>query len=73
MDVGDEYDYASMTSTELEQLRELTNQSITYYTSILENEEVCAKLKEGDKRAFELCRLTMKEDMEKIEEELQKR
>jgi hypothetical protein len=73
MDTTDEYDYESMSALDLEQLRELTNQSITYYNSILENETVCAKLKEADKLAFELCRTTMQEDMKKIDDELRKR
>ena len=65
----DTYDYPSMSLDELKQLKELVEQSLTYYSDILSKDE----LKEGDIQAVQMCYDMMKNDMNDIIKEIELR
>lgn len=57
----------SYTVKELEQLKELTLQSVTHYTKLLEDKETMASLKDGDRMALNLCFEESKKELDSIE------
>ena len=59
-----------LTTKELEQLKELTLQSLNHYKKLLVDSETMATLKEGDKMALNLCFQETKKELESIEEQL---
>jgi len=58
-----------MSLDELKQLKELVEQSLTYYSDILSKDE----LKEGDIHAVQMCYDMMKNDMDDIIKEIELR
>lgn len=62
-----------LTVLELNQLKELTLQSLNHYKKLLDDSETMSTLKEGDKMALNLCFEETKKELESIEEELSKK
>ena len=57
----------SYTVKELEQLKELTLQSVSHYTKLIEDPATMASLKDGDRMALNLCYDESKKDLAFIE------
>jgi hypothetical protein len=62
----------SFSEKELQQLKELTVQSLEHYTKILADKDILEKLKDGDKLALRLCFEETEKDLKEIEEFLKK-
>ena len=62
----------SFSEKELQQLKELTVQSLEHYTKILADKDIIEKLKEGDKLALRLCFEETQNDLKEIDEFLKK-
>lgn len=62
----------SFSEKELQQLKELTVQSLEHYTKILADKDILEKLKEGDKLALRLCFEETEKDLKEIDEFLKK-
>jgi len=62
-----------LTHVEIEQIKELTLQSLNHYKKLLDDPETMASLKEGDKMALNLCFEETKKELESIEEALAKK
>jgi len=62
----------SFSEKELQQLKELTVQSLAHYSKILADKDIIEKLKEGDKLALRLCFEETQNDLKEIDESLKK-
>ena len=62
----------SFSEKELQQLKELTVQSLEHYTKILADKDILEKLKDGDKLALRLCFEETQNDLNEIDEFLKK-
>lgn len=62
----------SFSEKELQQLKELTVQSLEHYTKILADKDILEKLKDGDKLALRLCFEETEKDLKEIDEFLKK-
>ena len=62
-----------LTLNELNQLKELTLQSLNHYKKLLDDPKTMASLKEGDKMALQLCFDENKKELETIEQSLAKK
>lgn len=62
-----------LTAVELQQLKELTLQSLNHYKKLIDDSETMASLKDGDKMALNLCFEETKKELESIEEALAKK
>lgn len=62
----------SFSEKELQQLKELTVQSLEHYSKILADKDIIEKLKEGDKLALRLCFEETQNDLKEIDEFLKK-
>lgn len=62
-----------LTEVELQQLKELTLQSLHHYKKLLDDSETMASLKDGDKMALNLCFEETKKEIELIEEAIGKK
>ena len=62
----------SFSEKELQQLKELTVQSLEHYTQILADKDILEKLKDGDKLALRLCFEETEKDLKEIDEFLKK-
>ena len=58
----------SFSEKELEQLKELTVQSLEHYSKILADKDILEKLKDGDKLALRLCFEETERDLKEINE-----
>jgi len=65
----DPYDYSSMSVTELNQLKGMTQQSLDYYIKLLGDTD----MNESEKHALQMCYDITKGDMDDIDTELEKR
>jgi len=65
----DPYDYSSMSVTELNQLKGMTQQSLDYYIKLLGDTD----MNESEKHALQMCYDITKGDMDDIDAELEKR
>ena len=62
----------SFSEKELQQLKELTVQSLEHYSKILADKDIIEKLKDGDKLALRLCFEETQNDLKEIDEFLKK-
>jgi len=62
----------SFSEKELQQLKELTVQSLEHYSKILADKDILEKLKDGDKLALRLCFEETQNDLKEIDEFLKK-
>jgi hypothetical protein len=62
----------SFSEKELQQLKELTVQSLEHYSKILADKDILEKLKDGDKLALRLCFEETERDLKEINEFLKK-
>ena len=62
----------SFSEKELQQLKELTVQSLEHYSKILADKDIVEKLKDGDKLALRLCFEETQNDLKEIDEFLKK-
>jgi hypothetical protein len=63
----DDMPLESYTVKELEQLKELTLQSVSHYTKLLEDSTTMASLKDGDRMALKMCFDESKKELHSIE------
>lgn len=59
---------SSYTEVELNQLKELTLQSLTHYTKLINDSETMASLKDGDRMALQMCYEQSKAEIDAIDE-----
>jgi hypothetical protein len=69
----EEISYDSYTLEELGQAKEMTLQSLHHYKKLIDDQEIMATLKEGDKMALNLCYEETKKEIECIEEAMRKK
>ena len=62
----------SFSEKELQQLKELTVQSLEHYSKILADKDIVEKLKDGDNLALRLCFEETQNDLKEIDEFLKK-
>ncbi len=62
---------SSYTEVELNQLRELTMQSLDHYTKLINDSAMMESLKDGDRMALQLCYGQSKAEIDSIDEAIE--